>query len=108
MVRISSPGTYSRTSSNSMPIPLKTLAYCPAKGALRSRFTLNWIFRTFFRISEDSIGFLGNLHFIKEAFNDLFHGDPFRLRLVGDDNPVAQDRRADPFDVPGDHVTPAF
>jgi hypothetical protein len=27
MVRMSSPGTYSRTSSNSMPWPLKTLWY---------------------------------------------------------------------------------
>ena len=34
LVRTSSPGVYSRTSANSMPRPLKTLWYWPAKRSL--------------------------------------------------------------------------
>ena len=37
IVRISSPGWYSRTSSNSMPRPRNTLRYCPASRSLTDR-----------------------------------------------------------------------
>ena len=37
MVRISSPGWYSRTSSNSIPCPLNTLWYSPENTSLTSR-----------------------------------------------------------------------
>ena len=37
MLRISSPGTYSRTASNSIPRPLKTLRYSPASRSFTCR-----------------------------------------------------------------------
>ena len=37
MVRMSSPGMYSRTSSNCIPRPLNTLSYWPAKLAFTAR-----------------------------------------------------------------------
>ncbi len=40
MVRTSSPGRYSRTSLNSMPLPLKTQWYSPKKSILTSRRAL--------------------------------------------------------------------
>ena len=49
IVRISSPGTYSRTSENSIPCPLKTDSYSPPKRSLTSRVVRISIFRTFFR-----------------------------------------------------------
>ncbi len=46
--RISSPGMYGRTSSNSIPWPLNTLWYSPAMRSLTSRFETISIRRTFF------------------------------------------------------------
>ncbi len=51
IVRMSSPGWYSRTSSNSMPRPRNTLLYCPAIRSLTVRLATIWIRCTFFKIS---------------------------------------------------------
>ena len=50
--RTSSPGEYSRTSSKSMPRPLKTEWYSPASASVTSRRVRSSIWRTFFRISR--------------------------------------------------------
>ena len=54
MLRISSPGTYSRTASNSMPRPLNALRYSPANKSLTCRLATIWMRRTSFRTSSSS------------------------------------------------------
>src|SRR6516165_10860744 len=71
MLRISSPGTYSRTASNSIPRPLKTLRYSPASRSFTCRRATIWMRRTSFRTSSSgrvgmALGF------------DLGHGDRFQ------------------------------
>ena len=51
MVRTSSPGRYSRTSSNSIPSPLKAEWYCPAKRSLTIAEVTIWMRRTFLSMS---------------------------------------------------------
>ncbi len=51
MVRTSSPGTYSRTSRNSMPVPLKTEWYSPLKTSSTRRRVRISILRTAARTS---------------------------------------------------------
>ena len=48
---ISSPGRYSRTSSNSIPTPLNTLWYCPANTLVTLREVVIWILLIFRIIS---------------------------------------------------------
>jgi hypothetical protein len=57
--RTSSPGEYSRTSSKSMPRPLKTEWYSPASASVTSRRVRSSIRRTFFRISRVSAESMG-------------------------------------------------
>ena len=55
MLRISSPGAYSRTSSNSIPLPLKTLLYSPASTestALSVWISINRIFLATLRVKS--------------------------------------------------------
>ena len=59
--RTSSPGEYSRTSSKSMPRPLKTEWYSPASASVTSRRVRSSTWRTFFRISRVTAGSMGKV-----------------------------------------------
>src|SRR3989338_1242168 len=56
IVRISSPGTYSRTSANSMPCPLKTDSYSPPRKSSTNRVVVISIRLTCRKISRDIMG----------------------------------------------------
>ena len=55
MLRISSPGIYSRTSLNAIPRPLKAEWYSPENTCADNPRVLISIFRTRFNSSDDSI-----------------------------------------------------
>src|SRR6266550_5645930 len=100
MVRTSSPGWYSLTSSKFMPWPLKTLWYWPASVSLTSRFVRISIWRIFLRISRGIIGHPSrHRQFIKNLLNNRFAGLFFRFGFVGDGDAVAQHVHADALHV---------
>src|SRR5437867_5248518 len=108
IVLTSSPGTYSRTSANSMPRPLKTLWYSPPIPWLTSRLVRISIRLTALRrlseISGMAASALRHRYGVEDAPYDLLGGDFLGLGLVGEDDPVAHDVRTDRLDVLGGHV----
>src|SRR5512145_2178066 len=106
MVRMSSPGVYSRTSSNSMPRPLNTEWYSPARDSFTRRLVRISIRRTFFRISWELVDTgsapwrrSGDFDRIQDPLDDRLGGDVLRLGLVGEQDAVPQDVEGDRLDV---------
>src|SRR5207245_2945229 len=101
IVRTSSPNWYSRTSENSMPRPLKMEWYSPASDSFTSRLVRISIRRIFFRISAGSIGgralrepgacSSGDFDRVQHPLDDLLRRHVLGLRLVREDDPVAED-----------------
>src|SRR6266568_7964785 len=115
MLRISSPGSYSRTSSKSSPEPRKTLRYVPMSASSARIRALISTCLTSRRTSGGTpprcgaVGavMLGNRYVVEDATDDDLGCDLLRLRLVGDDEPVPHDVHCDGLDVVGKDVVPA-
>src|SRR5687768_16858629 len=114
IVRTSSPGWYSRTSSKFIPRPLKTLRYWPAKAACTMPRVLSSSLRIFLRISRgDSVtnderrmkglgsaSFQsGNRQASEDSLDDLFARDLFRFRFVADDDAMTKHVGADTLHI---------
>src|SRR5438093_2895203 len=108
MLRMSSPCSYSRTSSKSRPEPRNTLRYVPRSiSSARTRACTSswWICWTTARSSLSSPRpsrppaksriRLGYGHPVQHPGDDGFGCDLFGLRLVRDDEPVAHDVERD-------------
>src|SRR3990167_4044791 len=93
MERISSPGWYSRTSSNSMPRPLKTLSYCPAKTSVTIRVVVISM-RLILRNISAGIMPLWNFDLVKYPLHYIIRRLLLGLRLVARYDAVAQDVEA--------------
>src|SRR5437867_1247271 len=113
MVRTSSPGVYSRTSSNSIPLPLKTEWYSPASDSFTSRLVRISIRRILLRISWEVGSICGispewrpSRHFdgVQDPLDDRFRGHLLCFRLVGQKNAVTQDVEGDRFYILGSRV----
>src|SRR5437762_13692791 len=115
MLRISSPGSYSRTASKSSPEPRKTLRYVPMSASsariralistcLTSRRTSGG---TCPRCGAVAAVTLGDRYVVEDATDDHLGCDLLRLRLVRDDEPVPHDVQRDRLDVVGKDVVPA-
>src|SRR5690349_22473914 len=101
-----------------MPRPLKTLWYWPAKRSLTRWLVRIWILRTALscsRVSMRRVGVAprrraplerpsGHRYAVEDAAYDLVGVDLLRLRLVGDDDAVAQHVRPDRLHVLRRHV----
>src|SRR6185503_10216554 len=110
MSRMSSCGSYSRTSSNSMPRPLNTLWYSPANSVLTSRDVVTSMKRTLERISFGSMaGFpaLRHFHLVEDHFHQVFGRLFLRFGFVGGRHAMAHHVEADRLDVVGHHVRAA-
>src|SRR6266571_1508160 len=109
MVRTSSPGVYSRTAANSMPRPLNTAWYEPTIPDSRIERVRIRIRRTFWSISRSSIRSpsLRDLHPLQHAIHDVLGGDVLRLRLVGQQDAVAQHVVGDLLHVLRHHIAAA-
>ncbi len=121
MERTSSPGWYSRTSSNSIPCPLKTLWYSPEKTSLTRRRVVISMRRTFLRTSAtlrsdvsvaDGLRSAsrmgsGNLDVVEDSLQHRFRIQLLGLRLVGEDDAVAQHVEGDRLHVLRGHVAAA-
>src|SRR5205823_2924521 len=116
MLRISSPGSYSRTSSKSSPEPRKTLRYVPMSAAsariralistcLTSRRTSGG---TCPRCAAVAGLTLRDRYVVEDATDDDLGCDLLRLSLVGHDEPVPHDIQRDRLDVVGKDVIPAI
>src|SRR5262252_4741891 len=108
IVRMSSPGVYSRTSSNSMPRPLKTEWYSPASDSFTSRLVRISIRLTFFRISWEVRsmtwspgGTLRHFQAVQDALHDRLGRHILRFRLVGQQDAVPQHVEGDRLHVLG-------
>src|SRR3954469_20901388 len=97
IVRTSSPGWYSRTSSKFMPWPLNTLWYCPASVSLTSRFVRISIWRIFLRISRGIIYRLRHRQLIKNLLDDGFACLLLGFGFVGDRHAMPEHVHADAF-----------
>src|SRR3989449_8005810 len=113
MVRISSPGSYSRTSSKSRPKPRKTLRYVPTIASsarmralistcLTSRSTSGGMRSLWCRSIVRVIS--GDRDVVENASDDDLRGDLLRLRLVRHDQPMAHDIERHRLDVLGKNV----
>src|SRR5665811_851049 len=118
IVLTSSPGTYSRTSENSIPRPRKTEWYSPPTPASTRRFVrmrMRWSLRT---MSRGSIGGEGattpgaragavfrqtlssrDFHSLQESLHDLVARHVLGLGLVGEEDTVTQHVRGDVLHV---------
>src|SRR5690349_6738270 len=99
IARTSSPGTYGRTSSNSMPRPLNTERYAPAITSATCRPVTNWMRLTAWAISAGSTGDLRNRDVLQDLRDHVIGGLALRLRLVADEDAVAQHVVRDRLDV---------
>src|SRR5688572_5632659 len=118
MWRTSSPGWYSRTSSNSMPRPLKALSYSPASRSVTTRWVRIWIALIFWKSSGGSAwlmsvmlgayGRSGDIDGVEDLLDDVVAGEVLGLGLVGDEEAVTEDVRADGLHVLGRHVGAPF
>src|SRR5688500_3024674 len=130
--RTSSPGTYGRNSSNSMPRPRKTAWYSPRKRSFTSRRARISMARTRSSISlgrapgpsacwrfECWVGrahaksFMtgtgsGDVDAVEDAVDEVVRRELLRLRLVGGDDAVAKDIVGERLHVVGHGVGAAF
>src|SRR5262245_58160121 len=112
IARMSSPARYSRTSTNSRPVPLNVDLYSPTNDALTILRVLSWIWRSFFRNSSESFeprarggrrSSSGRFAGLRDAISGSGHFDRhqdlldhvvrrllFGLGLVGQDDAVAE------------------
>src|SRR4030095_13950184 len=97
MLRMSSPGWYSRTASNSSPRPRKTEWYSPAKRSFTARLATISMRRTWRTTSATEAASmpvpeppLRHRHRLQDAADHRVRVDLLRLRLVGEDQAVAQ------------------
>src|SRR5512139_624239 len=107
MARTSSPGTYSRTSENSMPRPRKTEWYSPPSPSFTRRLVrirIRWIFFAISRGSMKVRTSSGDFDALEDPRDDLVARHVLRLRLVRQQDAVAQDVERDALDVLGDDV----
>src|SRR6267154_6796492 len=121
MVRTSSPGVYSRTSSKSMPRPLNTEWYDPARLSLTMRrvrisscrmplmmalldFVVSAGIGARARTSREP---LGHGKRVENFFHDVLGRDVLGLSFVGDGHAVTQHVERDGLDVLRDHVVAA-
>src|SRR5436190_7326728 len=106
MSRTSSPGTYSRNSSKSMPRPLKWLRYAPTMVSLTRRLVLVSTRRTVWSNSERVIAgkksfsssyssscsmCSRNRHRIKDLLNDRIRRHRLGLGFIGQNDSMPQD-----------------
>src|SRR6267154_1993444 len=106
MARMSSPGRYSRTSTNSMPVPLNVERYSPTKVVLMILRVWSSIWRSFFTNSGESIPSSSgaraaavpagtdrsrDLDRSQDLLDHVVGGHLLGLGLVGEDDAVAQD-----------------
>src|SRR5258706_5689241 len=116
ILRISSPGSYSRTSSKSRPEPRKTLRYVPTSASsARIRALISTCLTTRrtsggtdSRCGVVAAATLGDRYVVENATDDDLRRDLLRFRLVGHDEPVPHDVQCDRFDVIGKHVISAI
>src|SRR5262245_27485770 len=109
MVRTSSPGEYSRTSANSIPRPLKTLWYSPAKVSVTRRPVRISMRRTWARISLEITARAppsGDFDGFEEEADDVLGGEVLGFRLVAHEDAVAEDVGPDGLDVLRSDVAP--
>src|SRR5262245_10313897 len=106
IARTSSPGTYGRTSSNSMPPPLNTDRYAPAITSETWRPVTNWIRLTACAISAGSTATSRNRDVLQDLRDDVVGRLALRLGLVADEDPVAQHVVRDRLDVVRRNVGP--
>src|SRR2546428_7295313 len=117
MVRISSPGSYSRTSSKSRPRPRNTLRYVPTiASSARMRALISTCFtrrrtsggtRSVWRRSIARV-ISRDRDVVEDASDDDLWGDLVRFSLVGHDQPVAHDIERHRLDVLGKDVVAAI
>src|SRR5438067_12214122 len=101
MLRISSPGSYSRTSSKSSPEPRKTLRYVPmsaSSGRIRALISTCLASRrtsggTCPRGGAVAAVTLGDRYVVEDAADEHLGCGLLRRRLVRDDVPVVRDSR---------------
>src|ERR1043166_3834146 len=98
MSRTSSPGMYSRSSSKSIPRPLKWLRYAPTMVSLTSRFVRTSTRRT---EARRSVMVMCSRHRngIEDFFDKSIRRHCLRLRFVSKDKPMPKHIRADAFDI---------
>src|SRR5580765_5748745 len=121
MVRMSSPGRYSRMSTNSMPVPLNVERYSPTKVVLMILRVCRSIWRSLRRISGDSMRSGSGLTWAgratgprrgcagagtsrdfdrgQDALDHVIGGQLLRLGLVGQDDAVPEHVRRQLLDV---------
>src|SRR5438874_2388702 len=114
MSRTSSPGTYSRNSSKSIPRPLKWLRYAPTIMSFTSRLVRTSTRRTAARRSvrvmreNPSDLSLRHRHGIEDFANNVIGSHCLGFSLVGQDDAVTQNIGADAFHVLGCNVSAAL
>src|SRR5262245_30853247 len=99
IARTSSPGTYGRTSSNSMPRPLNTDRYAPAMTSDTCRPVTNWMRLTACAISAGSMSGLRDRDVLEDLRDDVVGRLALRLGLVRDQDAVAKHVVRDRLDV---------
>src|SRR5437899_3625742 len=103
MLRMSSPGSYSRTSSKSRPDPRNTLRYVPTSASsARMRALISTCLTT--RRTSGGTGsrrrsaacvISRDRNVVEDAADDDLRRDLLRLGLVRHDEPMAHDRQGD-------------
>src|SRR5678815_5046773 len=124
MSRTSSPGIYSRSSSKSMPRPLKWLKYAPTIMSLTRRLvrtstrrtdssnsvmvmTCWWcLFQEFPRIRTS--GGLWHGYGIEYLLDELVRRDGLGLGFIGEDDSMPQDVRTNILHIFGCDIRPAL
>src|SRR2546425_4387696 len=113
MLRMSSPGSYSRTSSKSRPEPRKTLRYVHTSASSARMRALISTCLTTRRTSGGTGSARGwavacltsrNRDVVEDAADDRLRGDLLRLGLVRHDEPMAHDVEGDGLYIIGQHV----
>src|SRR4051794_13652909 len=107
MVRTSSPGTYGRTSSNSMPRPLNTERYAPAITSDTWRPVTNWMRLTACAISAGRTATSRNRNVLQDLRDDVIGRLALRLGLVAGEDAVAEHVDRDRLHVVGRAVAAA-
>src|ERR1700716_4267628 len=112
MLRMSSPGSYSRTSSKSRPDPRNTLRYVPTSASsARMRALISTCLTTRrtsggtgSRRRSGACGISGDRNVVEDPSDDDLRRDLLRLGFIRDDEPVAHDVEGDGLYVIREHV----